>query len=138
MMLSLERMIFLGGLLHLGPLSAGLLLPNVIGMRRQLEPVGGFLRRLVWVHGGFLVLTLLAFGAVSLALPGVLASGAPLSRAVCGFIALFWFTRLCVQAFVFEAKGVAKTRLLKAGYYGLTFVFAYFAVIYGFAALAAH
>lgn len=137
MTLSLDRMILLGGLLHASPLAAGLVLPKVLDMRNDLRPLGAFLRRLVWVHGAYIVSMVVAFGAVSLALPHDLASGTPLARVICGFIALFWTGRLAVQAFIFEAETLATTPLLKAGYYGLTVVFAYFAVVYGFAAIAA-
>lgn len=137
MTLSLTQMIALGGLLHLSPLAAGLCLPKVLDMRADLRPLGEFLRRLVWVHGAYIVGMIVAFAAVSLALPADLASGSPLARAICGFIALFWTARLAVQAFVFKADAIAHTPWLKAGYYGLTVVFAYFAVVYGFAALAA-
>lgn len=134
--MTLERLILLGGILHVSPLIAGLLLPRVLEMRRDLRPLGPFLRRLVWVHGAYIMLMVLSFAVVSLALPAALASGEPLARAVCGFIALFWALRLAVQAFVFEAETLADKPLLKAGYYGLTFVFAYFAVVYGYAAFA--
>src|SRR5204863_4398774 len=49
-------------------------------------------------------------------------SDLPLARAVCGFIALFWGTRLFVQFFLFDARPFTTTPILKLGYHGLTIV----------------
>ena len=63
-----------------------------------------------------------------------LASGAPLARAVCGFIAAFWGARLAVQFFLFDARPYLRAPILAVGYYGLTVVITYFAVVYSLAA----
>ena len=137
-MQSLETLLRVGGLLHFGILLASAMVPQVLDWRAELSRVSPFTRRLVWVHGAFIVLTIVGFGVLSLAHAESLASGAPLARSCCVFVALFWSARLGVQAFVFDAGPVLTTALLKFGYHGLTAVFAYFAIIYGWAALATH
>ena len=132
--MNLELLIFVGGILHFGILLASALVPKVLDWKASLEKLDGLFRQLVWVHGAFIVLVIIGFGLLSVVLAGDLASGSPLARGMCLFIALFWAARLVVQFFVFDAKPYLKTTLLKAGYHGLTVVFIYITVIYALAA----
>lgn len=135
--MNLELLIFAGGLLHFGILLASALVPRVLDWKAALRPLDGLCRQIVWVHGAFIVLVIVGFGAISVALPAELAAGTLLARYMCGFIALFWSARLAVQFFVFDAKPYLKTRALRAGYHALTLVFLFHAVVYSVAAFAA-
>jgi hypothetical protein len=124
-----------GGLLHFGILIASALVPQVLDWRRELRKVPPLLGQLVWVHGAFIVLTIIGFGTLSLANAAELATGTILARSVCGFISLFWGARLAVQFFCFTPAEYLTTRILKIGYHALTVVFAYLTIVYGLAAL---
>lgn len=132
--MQLESLILIGGIFHFGILFASALAPNVLDWRRELTKLDPLSRQLVWVHGAFIVLVIVAFGALSVAYAPELAGGAALARAVCAFIALFWAARLGVQFFVFDARPKLTTPLLRIGYRALTFVFAYLAVVFAMAA----
>jgi hypothetical protein len=134
--MNLERLIFFSGVLHFGTLLASAAVPQVLDWKGELRKLDGLSRQLVWVHGLFIVLTIIGFGALTLLRSADLATGTPLARAVCGFIALFWSARLGIQFFVFDAKRFLTSRLLKVGYHGLTLVFLYQAVVLSWAALA--
>src|SRR5690348_10462076 len=125
--MNLATMILIGGVLHFGLLLASASVPRVLGWRRELGKLDPLAQQVVWVHGAFIVLIIIGFGAVSVGLPNELAGGSVLARALCAFIALFWAARLVVQFFVFDAKPYLRSALLKLGYNGLTVVFAYFA-----------
>jgi hypothetical protein len=130
------RLLFVGGILHFGILFASALVPRVLDWRsalRQLDPLS---RQLVWVHGLFIVLVIIAFGVLSVAFPHELADGSRLARAVCAFIGLFWTCRLVVQFAVFDARPYLKSALLAIGYRGLTVVFCYLAIVYAWAAFS--
>src|SRR6476620_8793477 len=101
--MNLERLIFLGGILHFGILIASALVPQVPDWKAALRQLDGLTRQLVWVHGAFIVLVIIGFGLISILFAHELASGTPLARGVCCFIALFWIARLAVQFFVFDA-----------------------------------
>jgi hypothetical protein len=131
----LPWLIFIAGVLHFGLLVASGLTPQVLDWRNSLRPLDKLLRQVIWVHGSFIVLVIIGFGVLSLGYSRELAAGTPLTRGLCGFIALFWAARLGVQFFVFDAKPHLTSLVLKAGYHGLTPVFAYFAVIYAAGAL---
>jgi hypothetical protein len=129
------HLIQLGAVLHFGILIASALVPGTLDWRRELQKLPALLRHLIWVHGLFIVLTIVAFGVISLVFAESLADGSPLARAVAGFIAIFWLARLAVQLFLFDAKPYLKTPLLAVGYHGLTVVFTALVVIYANAAL---
>ncbi len=134
--MNLAWLIFIGGLLHFGILIASASVPQVLDWKATLGKLDPLTRQLVWVHGAFIVLVIVGFGLLSLIFADALAAGTPLARGMCLFIALFWLARLGVQLFLFDAKPYLKTKLLAAGYHGLTLVFAYHAVVYSLAAFA--
>ena len=133
---TLSRLLLAAGVLHLGITTAGLTMTLVLDWRRNLAALDALTRDIIWTHGGFVLMTIVGFGAVSLAFPHALASGDPLARAVCGFIAAFWLVRLFIGFFLFDATPHLTSLPLKLGYHGLTVVFTFFVFCYGAAALS--
>jgi len=133
--MNLPLLILIGGVLHFGILLASASVPRVLDWRKELAKLDPLLRQLVWVHGAFIVLVIIGFGAISVALPTELASGTPLARGVCLFLDLFWAAQLGVPLFVFDAKPNLGNAFFRVGYHGLTVVFLYHAVVYSVAAL---
>lgn len=128
-------LVIIGGILHLGLILAGALVPGTLNWKESLGKLDRLSRQLIWVHGGYIVLIILSFALLSLIFPGELLAGTPLARAACLFIGVFWSIRLLIQFFVFDAGPYLKNGLLKAGYYCLTLVFLYHAVVYSWIAL---
>lgn len=58
-----------------------------------------------------------------------------LARGFCAYVAVFWGVRVALQG-VFDVKDYLITWWLKTGYAALTLMFAGFAAVYGFAAVA--
>ena len=133
-MLSLELLLRVGGVLHFTLLIASAMVPRVLNWREELGKVSPFLRRLVWVYGGFIVLVIIGFGVISIAQAAELAAGGPLARWVCGFIAVFWLARLGTQLVAFDIRPVTNSVWMRLGYHVLTIVFVYLTVVFGLAA----
>ena len=136
-MITWERLILVGGILHFGMLTAGAMVPFKLDFRGELKKVNALLRELVWVYYAFIAFSIIGFGVLSVTMADTLTDGSILARAVCGFISLFWITRLAIQLFVFHAKNHLTNWFLRAGYHALTFVFSYHALVYGLVALRA-
>ena len=134
----MKSLLLIGGLLHFVILIASALTPRVLNWRANLATLNSFLRRLFWIYGCFIVLVIISFGVLTLAHANELASGAPVARAVCAIIAIFWLARLAVQFFVFDARSFLTTPFLRLGYHGLTLLFAALVFIYSCAALNLH
>src|SRR6266850_6522011 len=100
MKINLTLLLQIAGVLHLGLMCAGLLMPRVVGMRGHLAALPVFIRQLFWVYYTFIALCLVSFGLVTAAFAETLAAGSDLARALCAFFAVFWTFRLLVATFV--------------------------------------
>jgi hypothetical protein len=131
----LTLLLQLAGMLHLGLLGAGLLMPRAVNLKASLAPLPPFIRRLFWVYYTFIGLCLVSFGSITFAFAGTLAAGGGLARALCAFLALFWSIRLVAAAFVFDVRPYLANRFWRLGYHATNVVFAYLPVVYAWAAL---
>lgn len=134
----LSEMIMIAGLFHGVLVCAGLCAAHVLHWRQELQKLEPLSCQLIWIHGGYIVMIIAAFGIGSVLLCEPLADGSTLSRAVCGFIGCFWGLRLVLQLLVFDAKSHLTTVWRRVGYHMLTVLFAGFAFVYLFAAIAPH
>ena len=135
MTIDLALALRIAGVLHLGLMCAGLLMPRVVGMRRHLAPLPPFIRRLFWVYYTFIALSLTAFSAITIVFADTLAAGGGLARALCAFFAVFWTVRLVAAAFVFDMRPYLTTMPRRVGYQALNIVFAYLPIVYAIAAV---
>jgi hypothetical protein len=133
--MSLEQAVFLGGIAHLGILGAGIVMTKVLNWKTELKKLDQLTQHIIWTHGGYVWLTILAFGLVSVLFPNELIASRPLGPAISAFIALFWGIRLIIQLFYFNARPYLTDWKLKIGYYGLTVCFLYFTAVYGAAGI---
>lgn len=130
----LPTLIFAAGIGQLCVLIASALVPIRLNWRRELQVLSRLHRQMYWVYGGYIVLSIVAFGALSLWNAQDLASGSSLARGFCSYVAVFWGIRLVLQG-VLDVREHLTTWWLKLGYHGLTVLFAAFVFIYGWAVL---
>jgi hypothetical protein len=131
---TLARLIFLAGLGQVGVLMASALVPFRLNWRDELRGLSRLHRQMYWVYGGYVMLSIVAFAALSIFNPRELASGSALARGFCAYMAVFWGIRVVLQA-VFDVKEHLSAWWLRLGYLVLTVMFAGFTIIYGWAAL---
>lgn len=124
-------------LTYVGLLAAGLLMPGVVGLRENLQLLPPFIRQLFWVYYGFIAMSLICFGLATFFLADQLASGTPLARAVCGFLALFWTARFVVGTFVFDLRPYLTNRWRRVGLAAANLVFTGLPIVYAWMALKA-
>jgi hypothetical protein len=131
--MKLQTCITLAGLIHFAVLTASASVPKGLNWRENLAPLHPFLRKLFWVYGVFIVIVIISFGTLTLAHASQMASGEPVAKSLCAFIAIFWLARLIVQLFIFDARPFLTNWFYKTGYRALTLVFIYFVAVYGYA-----
>lgn len=134
MKLNLTLTLQFAGMLHLGLMCAGLLMPRVVNLRAHLAPLPPFIRQLFWVYYSFIALCLASFCAITITFAGALAAGGPLARALCLFFAVFWTVRLFVGTFVFDMRPYLTNVWRRLGYRAINLVFAYLPLVYAWAA----
>lgn len=81
---------------------ASLAIPFVLSWREDLARVKPLTRQVFWTYAGYIWVTNLCFGLVSVLAPHVLLDGSTLARIVCGYIAAYWGARLAIQFFYFD------------------------------------
>ncbi len=122
------------GVGHFGILVASALVPFRLDWRNELAGLSRLHRQMYWVYGGYVVLSIVAFGLLSLFNARELAAGGSLARGLCAYVAVFWGVRVCLQA-VFDVKEHLTAWWLRLGYQGLTVLFVFFTAVYAWAAL---
>lgn len=134
MNINLTLQLQIAGVLHLGLMCAGLLMPRIVRMRWHLYALPTFIRQLFWVYYSFIALCLLSFSVITIVFADTLAAGGNLARALCAFFAVFWTLRLIVATFVFDMEPYLTNRYRRLGYHAVNIVFAYLPVVYVLAA----
>lgn len=129
--MTLTALLQITALFYLGLLAAGLLMPRAVHLKSHLQTLPVFIRQLFWVYYTFIAFCLVSFGTVTFFLAEELASGTPLARAVCVFLAGFWTIRLVVAVFVFDVRPYLKNLLWKTGYHATNVVFSLLPFVYG-------
>ncbi|HEY3863644.1 MAG TPA: hypothetical protein VGO59_17350 [Verrucomicrobiae bacterium] len=131
---SLILLLRIAGVLHLGLIAAGALMPRAVHLREHLKTLPPFIRRLFWVYYIFIGLCLVSFGSLSVGFAVALASGAPLARAVCAFLSVFWTVRLIAAVFVFDVRPYLTGKYLRLGWHATNLAFMYLPAAYALAA----
>jgi hypothetical protein len=130
----LPTLLFLAGIGQLSVLIASALVPIRLNWRSEFVKLPRLHRQMVWVYGGYVVLSIIALGMITLLNPRELASGSRLARSLCAYAAVFWGIRLSLQA-VLDVKEHLTAWWLIAGEIVLTVLFLYFTVVFSLAAL---
>lgn len=87
-------------------------------------------RKLLWVQSSFTVLTIVAFGTLTLALHTELLRGDRAALGLACFIGTYWTARILVDAFYFSHEDWPKGWELVVGHILLTCLFVALACIY--------
>jgi hypothetical protein len=129
----LPNLVFLAGIGQLMILPVSALVPSRLKWREELRSLPRLHRQMHWVYGGYVVLAIITFAALSICDARELANGSGLARGFCSYVAVFWGIRLALQG-VFDIKDYLDSWWTKAGYYALTLLFASLTTIYLWAA----
>jgi hypothetical protein len=82
----------------------------------------------MWVHGGFAVLTIIAFGTLTLVLHTEMLHGDRAALGLALFIGVYWALRIAVDFLYYEHADWPRGRGFVVGHILLTSLFAYLAV----------
>lgn len=132
--MNLTLLLQIAGLMHLGLICAGALMPRAVNLRTNIAILPPFIQRLFWVYYAFIGLCVVSFGTITITLAGTLADGSSLARAMCLFMATFWTLRLVAATFVFDVRPYLTNPFWRLGYHATNIVFIYLPVVYLLAA----
>jgi hypothetical protein len=115
---------------HFVILFASFQVPSRLGWKRDLQQLIPFNRKLLWVQSGFTVLTIVAFGTLTLVLHAELLQGGRAALGLAGFIGIYWTTRILVDAIYFSHADWPSGTAFVMGHTLLTLLFSFLAASY--------
>ena len=122
--------LWLAGIGNFCVLGASLQAPARLGWREDVAKLKPFNRKIFWVYGVFIVLTIIAFGTLTLALHAELMRGDRAAVGLAAFIAVFWSTRVAIDFFVYDHADWPPGKQFVIGHILLTGLFIALAVAY--------
>ncbi len=126
----LNLALWLAALGHFCVLGASFQVPRRLGWKEDLPKLTPFNRKLMYVYGGFTVLTIMAFGVLTFFLHDEMLHGERAATALAVFIAVYWTARIGVDFLYYEHKDWPTGRQFVAGHILLTALFFALAVTY--------
>lgn len=126
---SLENLVFLAGLLQFCQIPAMLCSPKMLGWEEDLAKLSTINRRIVFVMGGGIILTVIGSGLVVVSASSEIAAGGRLGSALACFLGVLWLYRGSMQVVVYSRiwPGGWMGRL---SHYGLVALFTFQSAVY--------
>jgi hypothetical protein len=118
-----DLILWLVGAGHFVILFASAQVPSRLRWKQDLAQLMPFNRKLLWVQGGFTVLTIIAFGILTLALHTEMLRGDRAAMGLACFIGSYWTARILVDAFYFSHEDWPQGRQFVIGHTLLTCLF---------------
>jgi len=115
--------LWLAGAGHFVILVASFQVPSRLRWKEDLKSLLPFNRKLLWVQSGFTVLTIVAFGVLTLALHDELLRGDRSATGLAAFIGIYWTGRILVDALYFSHADWPQGRQFVLGHFLLTSMF---------------
>jgi alginate O-acetyltransferase complex protein AlgI len=125
-----DLILWLAGAGHFVILFASAQVPSRLRWKQDLAQLMPFNRKLLWVQGGFTVLTIIAFGILTLALHAEMLRGDRAALGIAGFIGIYWTARIMIDAFYFAHSDWPRGRYFVVGHILLTSLFVSLAATY--------
>jgi hypothetical protein len=121
---------WIAGVGHFVILFASFQVPARLKWKEDLARLMPFNRKLLWVQSSFTVITILAFGTLTLVLHNELLGGDRAALGLACFIGVYWTSRILVDAFYFSHGDWPKGKQFVLGHFLLTSLFLFLAASY--------
>jgi len=126
----LSLALWLAGAGHFCVLIASFQVPYRMNWKDDLAKLTPSNRKLMWVHGGFAVFTIIAFGVMSLVLHEEMLRGDRAALALAFFIGLYWLLRIVVDFAYYSHQDWPAGFSFRIGHVLLTSLFVFLSASY--------
>jgi hypothetical protein len=130
----LKTAVVVAGIGQLVIVVGSLAIPRVLQWSDDVAKLRPLTRQVFWTYAGYIWVTNLCFGLLSVGAPASLIDGSPLAAAVSGFIALYWGARVVIQFAYFDRSAAPSGLQFRFAEILLVSLFAFFTVTYACAA----
>ena len=122
--------LWLAGAGHFCVLIASFQVPRRLNWKADLAKLAPFNRKLMWVHGGFAVLTIAAFGSLTFLSHDEMLRGDKSALALAIFIGVYWTARIVVDFTYYDHSDWPPGPGFVLGHVLLTLLFVFLAATY--------
>jgi hypothetical protein len=122
--------LWLAGAGHFVVLVASFQVPYRLGWKEDLAKLTSFNRKLMWVHGGFAIYTIVSFGVLTLLLHDEMLRGERAGLALAAFIGIYWLLRVVVDFTYYDHSDWPQGRAFVVGHLLLSLLFVFLFVTY--------
>lgn len=126
----LSLTLWVGAAGHFLVLAASFQVPDELEWRDDLKSLKPLNRKLMWTYGGFIVLTIVSFGALTAVFHDEFVAGNPVALGVSAVIAVFWTARIVVDFLYFSHEDWPSGTKYVVGHAMLTSLFLLLVAIY--------
>lgn len=132
----MNALLILAGLGQLVLAAGSLALPRTLRWSDDTAKLRPLTRQVFWTYAAYIWVTNICFGVVSTFAPEWLLDRSPLSRAVTGYIAVYWGARVLVQFFYFDRSAAPPGAFYQLAEVALVGLFIFLTAVYGYAAVS--
>jgi len=125
--------IYWAGLAQIGLVLGSLAIPAVLKWKDALSEVPVLIKQMFWTYAAYILVINLSFGLLSVFALDDLTDGSLLGCLLCGFIALYWISRVLIQFFYFDRKSLPADRWSRLAEVVLVVLFLFLSVVYSLA-----
>jgi len=130
---TIQTFIHLAGLAQIALVIGSMMIPRILNWKAALEEVQTLIKQMFWTYAAYILVINLSFGLISVFAFKDLTNGSFLASAICGFIAVYWISRVLIQFFYFDRKSFPTGIWNKLAEAVLVAIFLLLSVVYSIA-----
>lgn len=126
-----EKGLLLAGVLQMTLFVMSFIIPRCLDWAKPLAQLPLLLRQVFWTYAGYILVMHLFFGVLSFFGTSLLLDSTPQAAILCGLMATWWLSRITLQFFCFDRKGIPHTRFNVLAEGLLIAMFLFLTIVYG-------
>lgn len=129
----IQRFIFFAGLAQIALVLGSLAIPRILNWKMELNKVQTLIKQMFWTYAAYILSINLSFGLLSVFAYKDLTNGSLLASVICGFIAMYWISRILIQFFYFDRRSFPTGLWNRLAEMILLALFLFLSIVYGMA-----
>jgi hypothetical protein len=125
--------IVLAGIAQIALVIGSFVIPVVLNRKNELAKVQLLIKQMFWTYAAYILVINLCFGLLSVFAANELLNGSLLSLLICGFIAVYWISRVLRQYLYSDRVSFPQGKLNTTGEAALVGLFIYLSIVYSLA-----
>ena len=131
--INIQQLIYLAGLGQIALAAGSVVIPKLLNWSSEMAKVQPLIKQIFYTYACYILFFNFSFGLLSVFVNTDLTNGTRLAMLVCGFIAVYWISRVCIQFFYFDRANFPSSNWHKLGEGVLVTLFFFFSAVYSYA-----